>query len=179
MAKKLALPDLSRRERQIVDALHRMRRATAAEVREAMPSPPSYSAVRTLLRILEDKGHVRHEQDGPRYVYLPTVNRDKARRSAIRHLVRTFFDGSTEQAVATLLDLSAPKLSDADRRAAVASGLRYARCMRAHGEDVPDPSLSDEGGGTAIEVPSDAKTNPAFLRAQRACEQILREGGLP
>lgn len=94
---------LSRRERQIMDVVYRLGQATAAEVLAEMPEPPSYSAVRAMLRLLEEKGHVRHEQDGPRYVYLPTVNRDKARKSAMRHLVRTFFDGSTEDAVAALL----------------------------------------------------------------------------
>jgi predicted transcriptional regulator len=94
---------LSRRERQIMDVIYRHGRVTAAEVLAELPEPPGYSAVRAMLRLLEDKGHVRHEQDGPRYVYLPTVNRDKARRSAMRHLVRTFFDGSTEDAVAALL----------------------------------------------------------------------------
>src|SRR3954464_2790603 len=94
---------LSRRERQIMDVIYRRGRATAAEVLEDIPDPPGYSAVRAMLRLLEDKGHVRHEQDGPRYVYTATVNRDKARRSAMRHLVRTFFDGSTEDAVAALL----------------------------------------------------------------------------
>jgi predicted transcriptional regulator len=95
---------LSRRERQIMDVVHRHGRVTAAEVLAELPEPPSYSAVRTTLRLLEEKGHVRHEQDGPRYVYLPTMNREKARRSAIRHLVKTFFDGSTEDAVAALLE---------------------------------------------------------------------------
>src|SRR4051812_25559155 len=95
---------LSRRERQIMDVIYRRGRATAAEVLDDIPGPPSYSAVRAMLRLLEEKGHVRHEQDGPRYVYLPTVNRAKARRSAMRHLVRTFFDGSTEDAVAALLE---------------------------------------------------------------------------
>ncbi|HEY8174269.1 MAG TPA: BlaI/MecI/CopY family transcriptional regulator [Gemmatimonadaceae bacterium] len=94
---------LSRRERQIMDVIYRHGKVTAAEVLAELPDPPGYSAVRAMLRLLEDKGHVRHEQDGPRYVYLPTVNRDKARRSAMRHLVRTFFDGSTEDAVAALL----------------------------------------------------------------------------
>src|SRR3954465_5644737 len=95
---------LSRRERQIMDVIYRRGRATAAEVLEDMPDPPSYSAVRAMLRLLEEKGHVRHEQDGPRYVYLPTVNRDKARVSAMRHLVGTFFRGSTEDAVGALLE---------------------------------------------------------------------------
>jgi BlaI family penicillinase repressor len=94
---------LSRRERQIMDVVYRNGRVTAAEVLAEMPEPPSYSAVRAMLRLLEEKGHVRHEQDGPRYVYLPVVNRDKARKSAMKHLVRTFFDGSTEDAVAALL----------------------------------------------------------------------------
>jgi predicted transcriptional regulator len=94
---------LSRRERQIMDVIYRHGKVTAAEVLAELPDPPSYSAVRAMLRLLEDKGHVRHEQDGPRYVFLPVVHRDKARRSAMRHLVRTFFDGSTEDAVAALL----------------------------------------------------------------------------
>ena len=94
---------LSRRERQIMDVIYRNGKVTAAEVLAELPDPPSYSAVRAMLRLLEEKGHVRHEQDGPRYVFLPTVTRDKARRSAMRHLVRTFFDGSTEDAVAALL----------------------------------------------------------------------------
>jgi len=94
---------LSRRERQIMDVIYRHGKVTAAEVLSELPEPPGYSAVRAMLRLLEEKGHIRHEQDGPRYVYMPTVNRDKARRSAMRHLVRTFFDGSTEDAVAALL----------------------------------------------------------------------------
>jgi predicted transcriptional regulator len=104
--------DLSRRERQIVDILYTQGRATAAEVQAALPDPPSYSAVRAMLRILEEKGHVRHEQDGPRYVYVPTVARDNAKRSALRHMLRTFFDGSAEQAISALLDDSSTRLSD-------------------------------------------------------------------
>ncbi|MGH8638235.1 MAG: BlaI/MecI/CopY family transcriptional regulator [Burkholderiales bacterium] len=104
--------DLSRRERQIVDILYSQGRATAAEVQGALPDPPSYSAVRAMLRILEDKGHVRHEQDGPRYVYLPTVARDRAKRTALRHVLQTFFDGSAEQAISALLDESDTRLSD-------------------------------------------------------------------
>ena len=104
--------DLSRRERQIIDILYARGRATAAEVQAALPEPPSYSAVRAMLRILEDKGHVRHEQDGPRYVYLPTVARDNAKRSALRHMLQTFFDGSAEQAISALLDDSSARLSD-------------------------------------------------------------------
>jgi predicted transcriptional regulator len=103
---------VSRRERQIMDALYRLGSATAAEVLEQMPEPPSYSAVRAMLRVLEDKGHVRHEQQGPRYVYMPTVAREKARRSALSHLVKTFFDGSTERAVAALLDSDSRLSSD-------------------------------------------------------------------
>ena len=104
--------DLSRRERQIVDILYSQGRATAAEVQAALPDPPSYSAVRAMLRILEEKGHVRHEQDGPRYVYLPTVGRERAKRSALRHVLQTFFDGSAEQAISALLDASDTRLSD-------------------------------------------------------------------
>ena len=106
--------DLSRRERQILDILYQRGRATAADVQQALPEPPSYSAVRALLRILEDKGHVRHQQDGPRYVYIPTVARENAKRSALRHVLRTFFDGSAEQAISALLDESSTKLSPAE-----------------------------------------------------------------
>ena len=105
---------LSRRERQIMDVIYRTGQATAAEVMEGIPDPPGYSAVRAMLRVLEEKGHLRHEQQGPRYVFLPTVPREKARRSALKQLLQSFFDGSTEQAVAALLDLSASKLSDED-----------------------------------------------------------------
>jgi predicted transcriptional regulator len=104
---------LSRRERQIMDAIYRRGRATAAEVLEDIPDPPSYSAVRAMLRLLEEKGHVRHEQDGPRYVFVPIVHRDRARRSALTHVVRTFFDGSATDAVAALLNDSG-KLSAAE-----------------------------------------------------------------
>ena len=125
MAKKLApwstgtpkrpsLPDLSRRERQILDVLYTAERATAAEVQAAITDAPSYSAVRTLLRILEDKGHVRHEQDGTRYVYTPTVERERAKRSAMRHMLNTFFEGSTTQAIAALLDEDPKRLSAED-----------------------------------------------------------------
>jgi predicted transcriptional regulator len=106
--------ELSRRERQIIDILYTQGRGTAAEVQAALPDPPSYSAVRAMLRILEEKGHVRHEQDGPRYVYLPTVARDNAKRSALRHILRTFFDGSTEQAISALLDDASTKMSDVE-----------------------------------------------------------------
>jgi BlaI family penicillinase repressor len=106
--------DLSRRERQIIDILYSQGRATAAEVQTALPDPPSYSAVRAMLRILEEKGHVRHLQDGPRYVYVPTIARDNAKRSAMRHVLQTFFEGSAEQAISALLDDSATKMSDAE-----------------------------------------------------------------
>jgi predicted transcriptional regulator len=111
---KQAKAQLSRREREIMDVIYRSGRATAAEVMESLTDPPSYSAVRALLRVLEEKGHLRHEEDGPRYVFLPTIPRERARQSALRQLLHTFFDGSTEQAVAALLDLSSARLSDAE-----------------------------------------------------------------
>ena len=106
--------NLSRRERQIMDIIYQRGQATVAEVLEDLPDPPSYSAARALLRILEEKGHLKHKEQGNRYIYRPTVPRDQARRSALQRVVQTFFDGSTHQVVATLLDLSAPKLSDED-----------------------------------------------------------------
>ncbi|HEU4561960.1 MAG TPA: BlaI/MecI/CopY family transcriptional regulator [Longimicrobium sp.] len=106
--------DLGRRERQIMDVVYRLGRATAAEVLAGLPDPPSYSAVRGMLRLLESKGYLRHEQDGARYVYLPTTERDEARRSALTHLLRTFFDGSRENAVAALLDLDDEPLDSAE-----------------------------------------------------------------
>src|SRR5881394_2633802 len=105
---------LSRRERQIMDVLHARGQATAAEVQTGLPDPPSYSAVRALLRILEEKGHISHEQDGPRYVYLPTIARDNAQRSALRHILQTFFDGSAEQAISALLDDKSTRISPAE-----------------------------------------------------------------
>ena len=95
---------LSRRERQILDILYAKSSATAAEVRESLPDPPSYSAVRALLRILEEKGHAKHETQGTRYVYLPSVPRERARNSALTRIVQTFFDGSAAQAAAALVD---------------------------------------------------------------------------
>src|SRR5579862_9695096 len=95
---------LSRRERQILDILYSRGKATAAEILAALPDPPSYSATRALLRILEEKGHIRHESDGPRYVFITSVPRDRARRSALKHLLQTFFDNSATDAVAALLD---------------------------------------------------------------------------
>ena len=103
---------LTKRERQIMDALYRLGRATAAEVMETLPGAPSYSTVRTQLRVLETKGHVRHEEHGLRYVYMPTVPRHTARKSALKHLVDTFFDGSHAKVVAALLGGEAARISD-------------------------------------------------------------------
>ena len=103
---------LSRREREIMDILYRDGELTASDLCERLPGSPSNSTVRTLLRILEEKGHVKHEQQGMRYLYKPTVHREKARRSALRHLVTTFFDGSPEHVVSTLLDERSLKLSN-------------------------------------------------------------------
>lgn len=103
---------LSRRERQVMDVLFRLGEASAADVQENLPDPPSYSAVRAHLRILEEKGLVTHGQDGPRYVYRPAIRKDKAKRSALQHLMDTFFNGSREQVMAALLDDDASELSD-------------------------------------------------------------------
>lgn len=105
---------LSRRERQIMDIVYEMKEASALQVLEKLPAPPSYSAVRALLRVLEGKGHLVHRQDGPRYVYAPRLAKDKARKSALAHLKQTFFDGSTAEVVAALLDMSEADLSDED-----------------------------------------------------------------
>src|SRR5215813_4416127 len=107
-------PLLTKRERQIMDALYRLGRATAAEIRGALAGAPADSTVRTQLRVLEAKGHVRHEEHGLRYVYMPTVPRHSARRSALRHLVETFFDGSSAKAVVALLGGEASRVSDDD-----------------------------------------------------------------
>ena len=107
---------LSRRERQIMDVIYALQEATGNQVLERLPNPPSYSAVRALLRVLEQKGHLVHRQDGPRYVYSPTLPRERARRSALKHLLRTFFDDSTEDAVAALLDISEDNLTAEDYR---------------------------------------------------------------
>lgn len=103
---------LSRRERQIMDIVYRLERATAAEVLAALPDPPSYSSVRALLGILEAKGHLTHRKDGPRYVYLPTRPRRAAARTALQQVMQTFFAGSVEQTVATLLSVSDSALSE-------------------------------------------------------------------
>jgi predicted transcriptional regulator len=106
--------DLGRRERQIAEVVYRLGRATVSEVLAELPDPPSYSAVRAMLRILEAKGHLKHQQEGQRYVYLPASRRDQTSRSALQHLVRTFFDGSTERAVAALLEGADTRLSNED-----------------------------------------------------------------
>jgi predicted transcriptional regulator len=106
--------DLSRRERQIMDVLYRNGRATAAEVLDGIPDPPSYSAVRAMLRILETKGHIRHEEDGRTYVYMPVTRRHDARQSALTHMLKTFFDNSAEQAMAALLAIRGEKMSEAE-----------------------------------------------------------------
>src|SRR3954469_4962610 len=103
---------LSRRERQIMDIIFRRGRATAAEVMEELPGNPSYSTVRTQLRVLEEKGHVRHHEEGLKYVYLPVIARHTARKSALRHLIETFFEGSSEKAVAALLGGEGSRLSE-------------------------------------------------------------------
>ncbi len=108
--------NLSRRERQIMDIIYELGDASAAQVLEKLPNPPSYSAVRALLRILEEKGHLSHRQDGPRYMFVPTVPRKTARENALKHLLQTFFDNSTEEAVAALLNLSEDQLSEEDYR---------------------------------------------------------------
>ncbi len=105
---------LSRRERQIMDVLYAMGQATVGDVLERIPDPPSYSAVRATMRVLEEKGHVVHHQDGPRYLYKPAVAQDSARSAALRHLVRTFFGGSAEAAAAALLGMSESRVNPAD-----------------------------------------------------------------
>src|ERR1700733_4464357 len=105
---------LSRRERQIMDIIYARGEAAAADVHEALPDAPSYSSVRTLLRILEEKGHLKHREDGPRYVFMPTESRAKASRSALKRVLQTFFDGSLSSAVAALVDAEGNKLSPAE-----------------------------------------------------------------
>jgi predicted transcriptional regulator len=112
--KKPSDTGLSRRERQIMDILYRRGQATASEVMTDMPDPPTYSAVRALLRLLEEKGHAAHEEDGIRYIYRPTVSIEQAKKYALKHLLNTFFEGSTTQAVAALLDLPDARLSQKD-----------------------------------------------------------------
>ena len=102
---------LSRREREMMNIIFRSGKATAGEVMESMAEPPSYSAVRATLRVLEQKGHLRHQHDGTRYVYMPTVNREKARMSALDQLLTTFFEGSAASVVAALIERNADKLT--------------------------------------------------------------------
>ena len=109
--------ELSRRERQIMDIVYRRGKATAADVLEDLPDPPTYSAVRAALRLLEEKGLLSHEMDGKRYVYLPTTPRTQARTTALRHLLRTFFNGSPEQVVNALIEDSQPSPAELDRLA--------------------------------------------------------------
>jgi BlaI family transcriptional regulator, penicillinase repressor len=109
--KKPSQHSLSRRERQIMDILYRHGRATASEIHQALPDRPSYSAVRAKLRVLEEKGHIRHEEEALRYVYLPLVTRDRAKQSALKHMLEIFFENSAEQAITALLDLPANGLS--------------------------------------------------------------------
>lgn len=111
MPAKPAPPHLSRRERQILDILYQRGSAGVAEIQAGLPQTPSYSAVRALVRILEEKGHVKHDERDGRYVYAPKISRAKASRSAVTHLIETFFNGSPEQAMAALLDVSARGLS--------------------------------------------------------------------
>ncbi len=117
---------LTKRERQIMDVLYRLGRATAGEIRKALPAAPSYSTVRTQLRVLETKGHVRHEELGLRYVYSPTVPRHTARKSALKHLVDTFFEGSSAKVVAALLGGDGAGVSD-EELARIAEAVENAR----------------------------------------------------
>lgn len=108
--------NLSRRERQIMDIIYELDEATVTQVLEKIPNPPSYSTVRALLRVLEEKKHLSHKQEGPRYIFSPTLSREKARQNALKHLMKTFFDGSTEDVVAALLNISEDNLSELDYR---------------------------------------------------------------
>ena len=117
----MTFPGLSRRERQIMDILYQRGKASANDVRDAMPDAPSYSAVRAMLRVLEEKGHIKHQEEGMKYVYAPVVAAGKAKRSAVKHVMDTFFQGSAEQIVAALLDVSSNRLTheELDRMAAL------------------------------------------------------------
>jgi BlaI family transcriptional regulator, penicillinase repressor len=110
--RSITVPALSRRERQVMDIIFRRGEATVAEVMADLPDPPTYSAVRSILRILMEKGHITHREEGLRYVYLPAVSGNRVREQALQHVIRTFFDGSTEQAIAAVLRMSDGKLSD-------------------------------------------------------------------
>lgn len=116
MAKRKGPQELGRRERQIMDAVYQLGEASVGDVLERLPDPPSYSAVRTMIRLLERKGYLRHRKAGVKYVYRPTEPHESASRSAIGHLLDTFFGGSASDAVAALLDVSSKRLSDADYR---------------------------------------------------------------
>jgi len=109
-----AQKNLSRRERQIMDIVYELKKVSVAEVLERLPDPPSYSAVRALLRVLEEKGHLKHKQEGPRYIYSPTLSKDEAKRNALKHIMKTFFDNSTEDVVSALLNISEDQLSEAE-----------------------------------------------------------------
>jgi BlaI family penicillinase repressor len=117
----VTFPGLSRRERQIMDILYQRGKASANDVRDAMPDAPSYSAVRAMLRVLEEKGHIKHQEEGMKYVYAPVVTAGKAKRSAVKHVMDTFFQGSAEQIVAALLDVSSSRLTreELDRMSAL------------------------------------------------------------
>ena len=106
------LKNLSRRERQIMDIVYELNVATVAQVLDLIPDPPSYSTVRALLRVLEYKGHLKHAQQGPRYLYSPTLPREEARQNALKHVLKTFFDNSTEEVVAALLNISEEDLTE-------------------------------------------------------------------
>jgi predicted transcriptional regulator len=114
MTQRPTTEDLSRRERQVMEILHRRGESTVAEIMQALPDPPTYSAVRSILRILGEKKLIAHKEDGPRYVYFPSRPTDKARDDVLAHVVRTYFAGSTEQAVTALLRLSDADVDDAD-----------------------------------------------------------------
>lgn len=103
---------LSRRERQVMDIIYRLGEASVADVLDHLPDPPGYNSIRAILKILEDKGRLTHRKESQKFIYIPTVQPDKAKRSAMAHLVHTFFEGSAPQAVSTLLDMSAENLSD-------------------------------------------------------------------
>lgn len=117
---------LSRRERQVMDILYSREQATAAEIHEALPDPPTFSATRAVIRTLEDKGHIRHEEQGLRYIYLPVISIDKARKSAVAHLVSTFFNGSPTKLMAELLDRPSRDISD-DELASLEALIRKAK----------------------------------------------------
>ena len=114
MSKKKSPHDLGRRERQIMDVIYRLGEAAVGDVLEQLPDPPSYSAVRTMIRLLESKGFLRHRREGTKYIYRPTQSVENASRSALEHLLRTFFSGSATDAVAAILDVSSDNLSDDD-----------------------------------------------------------------